>query len=288
MSYDLDSLTMKAININNISIGGGNSAIGIIGLCVIENVDHTLMICEQIKKTATQVGIPFIFKASYDKANRSSIDSYRGPGIKAGLEILANVKETFNVPILTDVHCKEDVPLVAEVADIIQIPAFLCRQTDLLIAVGKTGKPVNVKKGQFLSPKDIKNVISKIKSTGNEQIILTERGVSFGYNYLISDMRSLSIMREFGYPVIFDATHSVQIPGGEGDSSGGERKFVAPLARAAIAVGVDGVFMEVHDNPESAPSDGKNAIFLSSLKKILEQIKYIDEFVKEINHELHE
>ncbi len=245
---------IKVIKIGDVKIGGNNLFVLIAGPCVIEEKNLTFYICEKLKEICSKLNIPFIFKASYDKANRSSIKSYRGPGIEKGIEILKEVKEKYKVPITTDVHCLTHVEKVKNIVDLIQIPAFLCRQTDLLLECGKTGKPVNVKKGQFLSPYEIKNVIEKIKSTGNDNIMITERGTFFGYNNLVSDFRSIPIMRSFGYPVIFDATHSVQQPGGLGNASGGNRDFVPYLAKAAVAVGCDGIFMEVHPEPEKALS----------------------------------
>lgn len=271
---------MKILKIGGIKIGGNNPFVLIAGPCVIESLSTTIEIAEKLKEITDKLGIPFIFKASYDKANRTSVKSYRGPGLKKGLEILNKVKKKFNVPILTDVHCKEDVKKIAKVADIIQIPAFLSRQTDLLIEAAKTKKIVNIKKGQFLAPWDIKRVIEKVTSVGNEKIILTERGFSFGYNNLVVDFRSIPIMRETGFPVVFDATHSVQLPGGKGSSSGGERHMVSCLARAAVAVGIDGIFLEVHPNPEKALCDGSNSIKLNDLPEFLQQIKELDDVVK--------
>lgn len=228
----------------------------------------------------SRLKIPFIFKSSYDKANRSSIDSFRGPGLRLGLKILARVKKELGVPVLTDVHSVEEAIQAAEVVDVIQIPAFLCRQTDLLLAAGRTGIVVNVKKGQFLSPWDMKNAVKKIESTGNKKILLTERGTTFGYNNLVVDMRGLEIMKTFGYPVIYDATHSVQLPGGKGTSSGGQSEYIWPLARAAVAIGVAGLFMEVHPRPEKALSDGPNSARLSDLPNQLKSIQQIDRAVK--------
>lgn len=271
---------MKIIKIGNIKIGGNAPFVLIAGPCVIESLSTTLLIAERLKQITAELNIPFIFKASYDKANRTSVKSYRGPGLKKGLEILSKVKKKFNVPILTDVHCKEDVKEVAKVADIIQIPAFLSRQTDLLIEAAKTKKIVNIKKGQFLAPWDIKRAIEKVQSAGNEKIILTERGFSFGYNNLVVDFRSIPIMKETGFPVVFDATHSVQLPGGKGSSSGGEREFVSCLAKAAVAVGIDGLFLEVHPNPKKALCDGPNSIKLDGLPEFLRRIKELDRVVK--------
>jgi len=227
--------------------------------------------------------MPFCFKASYDKANRTSVNSYRGPGLEQGLSILKKVKQELALPILTDVHCSRDVDAVAKVADIIQIPAFLSRQTDLILTAGKTGRIVNIKKGQFLAPWDIKNIIEKLESAGCEKILLTERGASFGYNNLVSDMRSLVIMRSYGYPVVFDATHSVQLPGGAGNRTGGQREFIFPLARAAVAVGIDALFLEVHQEPKFALSDGPNSVRLDELKSLLIQLKKLDQCARAIN-----
>ena len=271
----------REINIGNIKIGGNNGFFLIAGPCVIENEEITFEIAKELKKITSEEKIPFIFKASFDKANRTSIHSFRGPGLKEGLRILKEIKESLNIPVTTDVHCVYQIDKVSEVVDIIQIPAFLSRQTDLLISAGKTGKPVNVKKGQFLAPWDIKNVIEKIESTGNRNILLTERGTCFGYNRLVVDFCSLPIMRSFGYPVIFDATHSVQQPGAKGDSSGGNREFVPYLAKAAVAAGVDGIFMEVHPEPEKALSDGPNMLELERLKPLLKTLKRIEEAVKD-------
>lgn len=237
---------------------------------------------EQLKELTTKLNIPFIFKASYDKANRSSIHSFRGPGMENGLEMLAKVKETFDVPVTSDVHEPAQAIVAAEVLDILQIPAFLCRQTDLLVAAAETGKIVNVKKGQFLAPWDMKNVITKLKESGNEQILLTERGSTFGYNNLVVDMRSLITMKEMGVPVVFDATHSVQIPGGNGTTTGGKREFVPYLSRAAAAVGISSIFMEVHPNPDKAMSDGPNMVKLAELEEVLKAIVEIDALVKNL------
>jgi len=252
----------KRVNIKNISVGKGCPLVFIAGPCVIESYESCLKLAEKMKIVFESQKISFIFKASYDKANRTSVNSYRGPGVKEGMKILSDIKKRLDIPVLSDVHCKEDIPTVAGILDVIQIPAFLCRQTDLILSAGKTGKPINIKKGQFLAPWDMKAVVEKIQSTGNEDILLTERGTCFGYNNLVSDMRSLVIMRELGYPVIYDATHSVQLPGGQGNASGGERNMVAPLARAAVATGCDGVFLEVHETPEKALSDAKPPDYL--------------------------
>jgi 2-dehydro-3-deoxyphosphooctonate aldolase (KDO 8-P synthase) len=252
----------------------------IAGPCVIESEDLTLSIAHYLGETGERLGIPVIFKASYDKANRTSVDSYRGPGIDRGLEILQKVKEEAGLPLLSDVHSAEEIAKASGVLDVIQIPAFLCRQTDLLVAAAKTGKVVNVKKGQFLSPLEMGNAVKKLEECGNKQIVLTERGSSFGYNNLVVDMRSFPILRSFGYPVVFDATHSVQLPGGGGTTSSGQREFVEPLACAAAAAGVDGFFMEVHPNPDEALSDGPNMVPLHQLKSLLERVMRICDAAK--------
>ncbi len=271
----------RIVTVGGFEIGAGKPLALIAGPCVIEGRDSALRHASFLKKVADRVGIPFIYKSSYDKANRTSVESYRGPGIQQGLDILADVKKEVGVPVLTDVHDKEQVKQVREVVDVLQIPAFLCRQTDFVLEVAKSGKVVNVKKGQFLAPWDIKNVVEKIASTGNEQIMLTERGVSFGYNNLVSDMRSLVVMRELGYPVVFDATHSLQLPGGLGKASGGQRQFITPLARAGAAVGIDALFMEVHEDPDRALSDGPNSLPLKEVEGLLKMVKEIDGMVKE-------
>jgi 2-dehydro-3-deoxyphosphooctonate aldolase (KDO 8-P synthase) len=267
---------MYEIKIKNLKIGAGNPLVLIAGPCVIEDRGSTLKAAKALKDLAARLNFPFVFKSSYDKANRSSLDSYRGPGLRQGLEILKEVKGRFDLPVLSDVHCKEDIDLAAKVLDIIQIPAFLCRQTDILVRAANTGRVINVKKGQFLAPWDIAPIIKKIESAGNKNILITERGVSFGYNNLVSDFRALAIIRDFGYPVIYDATHSIQLPGGKGESSGGERRFVAGLSRAAVAFGCDGLFLEVHQNPERALCDGPNMISLKDLEILLRQIKKIE------------
>ncbi len=270
----------RSVQIGSVCVGGDAPLALIAGPCVIESEEHTLALARAIAQIAAQTGVSCIFKASYDKANRSSIHSYRGPGLERGLEILARVRLEVKLPILTDVHTEEQAARAAEVVDALQIPAFLCRQTDLLLAAARTGKPVNVKKGQFMAPWDMRNVCEKIASAGNKQILLTERGVSFGYNNLVSDMRSLVIMRDFGYPVIFDATHSVQLPGGLGTATGGQRDFIFPLVRAAAAVGIDALFVETHDQPEKALSDGPNAVPLSHLRELVLQAKELDEWLR--------
>lgn len=252
----------------------------IAGPCQLESRAHALEMSQALKEIAEHFKIGLIYKTSFDKANRSSVKTQRGLGLKASLPIMAEVREKTGLPVLTDVHTAEQCALVAEVVDVLQIPAFLCRQTDLLLAAGETGKAINVKKGQFLAPWDMKNVAAKIASTGNERILLCERGVSFGYNTLVSDMRALSIMAETGYPVVFDATHSVQQPGGKGETSGGQREFVATLARAAVAVGVAAVFIETHENPDCAPSDGPNMVPLKELPKLIETLMAFDKVAK--------
>lgn len=252
----------------------------IAGPCVIENESKTLSIARQLKEISENCGISLVFKASYDKANRSSAKSFRGPGIKTGLSILGKVKDKLNLPVLTDIHCKEDVKEAAKVADILQVPAFLCRQTDLITACARTGLPVNIKKGQFLAPEDIEYIIGKIESAGGNKILITERGVSFGYHNLVVDFRSLPIMKQTGYPVIYDATHSVQIPQGSGGTSGGNPEFIEPLSRAAAAIGVAGLFVEVHPDPKKALSDGANSLKLSGLEKFIRKIMKIDNLAK--------
>lgn len=274
---------MKELRINKIKIGDSNPLLLIAGPCVIESERECCNTAKRLKEITAELDIPFIFKSSYDKANRTSIDSQRGPGLKKGLKILKNIKDKLNLPILSDVHKEDEIKDAAKILDVIQIPAFLCRQTDFVIAVAKTKRIVNVKKGQFLSPWDTKNIIKKIESAGNKNILITERGFSFGYNNLVADMRSIPIMRQFGYPVVFDATHSVQLPGGAGTSSGGQREFVAHLARAAAAVGCDGIFMEVHPCPDKALCDGPNMINLDNLFLILKQLKEIDNLVRRFN-----
>ncbi len=249
----------------------------IAGPCVIESEKHALKTAEQLKRTFADAGIPFIYKSSYDKANRSSLHSYRGPGLKEGLRILRKVKEELDVPVLSDIHKEEEVDPAAAVLDVLQIPAFLCRQTDLVVKAAQSGLPVNVKKGQFLAPWDMKNVVDKIKECGNENIMLTERGFMFGYNNMVVDMRSLVLMREFGYPVVFDCTHSLQLPGGQGTTSGGQRELVPPLTRGAVAVGCDMLFMEAHPDPDNAPSDGPNMLKFDTLPALLKQIKDLDQ-----------
>ena len=269
------------VRVGGITIGAGAPLVLIGGPCAIESEKHAVMVAERLKAITEAARVPFIYKSSYDKANRSSINSYRGPGLKEGLRILRQVKEVTGLPVLSDVHDVSEVSPAAEVLDVLQVPAFLCRQTDLLLACGRTGKPVNVKKGQFVAPRDMGNAVEKILSTGNTSIVLTERGTSFGYNNLVVDYRGLAIMRELGYPVVFDATHSVQLPGGLGNRSGGERQYVPLLARAAVAVGVDALFMEMHEEPDrTLPdgrplSDGPNMLRLDDLPRLLGEIQAI-------------
>jgi 2-dehydro-3-deoxyphosphooctonate aldolase (KDO 8-P synthase) len=260
----------KEVNIGKkIKVGGDNPLFLIGGPCVIESEEHALSLAKEIKKICEDLGMPYIFKASYDKANRSSLDSYRGPGLTEGLQILENIKNMLNVAVTSDVHEIRQVEKAAQILDVIQIPAFLCRQTDLLVEAARTQKPVNIKKGQFLSPYDMKNVVDKILSQDNQNIILTERGTSFGYNNLIFDVRSIPIMKELGFPVVIDASHSVQKPGGQGTYSGGDAEFIPYIARAGAAVGADGIFMEIHDNPSNALSDGLNSLNLNKLHNLL-------------------
>ena len=261
-------------------VGGGRPFALIAGPCVIESRESVLRHAERIRDVAARVGVPFVFKASFDKANRTSMQSFRGLGMEKGLEILAEARRDLGVPVLTDVHEKGQARAVAAVADVLQTPAFLCRQTDFIVEVCAAGKPVNLKKGQFLSPREMVPVVEKAASTGNRSLLVTERGFSFGYQNLVSDLRSLVILRETGFPVVFDATHSVQLPGGQGTASGGQREFVPFLSRAAVAVGVDAVFMEVHEDPDHALSDGPNNLPLDGLEPLLEELRGIDELVK--------
>ena len=270
----------REVPVGNVIFGGGRPFVFIGGPCVIESRDSSLRHAEKLREVTDRAGVPFIFKSSYDKANRTSKDAFRGSGIDEGLSILAEVRRRFDVPVLTDVHEKEDVAAVAAVVDVLQTPAFLCRQTDYLLAVAGAGKPVNVKKGQFLAPWDMGPVIEKLKSTGNPSILVTERGFSFGYNNLVADMRSLAVLADFGCPVIYDAGHSVQLPGGQGTASGGQRQFIRVLARAAVAVGLDGVFLEVHEDPDHARSDGPNSYRLDQLEDLLKELREIDAIVK--------
>jgi 2-dehydro-3-deoxyphosphooctonate aldolase (KDO 8-P synthase) len=273
-------MATKIVKVGGVSIGGDGPLAVIAGPCVIESKDSALRHAAALKERADRAGVPYIFKSSYDKANRSSASAYRGPGLDKGLTILAEVRRKIGVPVLTDVHEIEQIAAVKEVADVLQIPAFLCRQTDFVVAVAQSGKVVNVKKGQFLAPWDMKNVVDKIRAAGNEQILVTERGASFGYNNLVSDMRSLVVLRELGYPVIFDATHSLQLPGGLGNASGGERKYIPALARAGVAAGIDALFMEVHENPDQALSDGPNSLELACFESLVKSVKAIDALIK--------
>ncbi|MGB8543082.1 MAG: 3-deoxy-8-phosphooctulonate synthase [Candidatus Acidiferrales bacterium] len=270
----------RSFEIGKIRFGAEAPLFLIAGPCVIESEAHAAGMAERLGAITSELGVPYIFKSSYDKANRTSLSSFRGPGLQEGLRILKKIKKETGLPILTDVHDLSEVGPAAEICDILQIPAFLCRQTDLLIAASRTGRVVNVKKGQFLSPWEIGNAAEKIASTGNEKIILTERGCSFGYQNLVVDMRSFPIMKKLGYPVVFDVTHSVQLPGGEGKSSGGQPEFIEPLARAGTAAGADGIFLEVHDNPAQALSDGSNALPLAQFRPLLEKILKISTLVR--------
>lgn len=269
----------REINIAGTKLGGNNPLFIIAGPCVIESEEIAFYTAERLKEICKRVNLPLLFKSSYDKANRTSLSFFRGPGLEKGLRILFDVRNKFNIPVISDIHSVEEVKPASEVLDALQIPAFLCRQTDLILAASKTGKPVNIKKGQFLAPWDVKNIIEKFISTGNQNIFITERGTSFGYNNLVVDFRGLSIMRAFGYPVIFDVTHSLQLPGGQGQSSGGQKEFAEPLARAAVAVGADGIFMEVHLEPDKALCDGPNMIKIDEMEKILATVKAIDQLV---------
>jgi 2-dehydro-3-deoxyphosphooctonate aldolase (KDO 8-P synthase) len=271
---------MHTVQIQNITVGGQNPIALIAGPCVIEEPERTLKIGRSIKEITDRLGIPYIFKASYDKANRSAYNSFRGPGLKEGLSILAHIKKELGVPVISDIHCVTQIEAAAEVLDIMQIPAFLCRQTDLVYEAARTGKVINVKKGQFLAPLDMKNVIAKIEEAGNQNILLTERGATFGYNNLVVDFRSLPIMRSLGYPVVFDGTHSVQLPGGAGTSSGGQREFVPYLTRSATAAGIDMLFMEVHDNPPEGKSDACNMLYVDKLEDLLKDVLAIDNVVR--------
>jgi 2-dehydro-3-deoxyphosphooctonate aldolase (KDO 8-P synthase) len=271
----------RAVRIGSVVIGGGAPLALIGGPCAIENEKHALMMAERLQRVTADAGVPFIYKSSYDKANRSSIHAYRGPGLTEGLRILQKVKDGTGLAVLSDVHAVSEVAPAAQVLDVLQIPAFLCRQTDLIVACAQSGRPVNVKKGQFVAPRDMVNVVEKVRVSGSEDLLLTERGTSFGYNNLVVDFRGLPIMRAFGYPVIFDATHSVQLPGGQGDRSGGERQYVQALARAAVAVGVDGLFMEIHEDPDRTLddgrplSDGPNMLRLDDLPRLLDELRAI-------------
>lgn len=271
----------KNVNVGNVVLGKGKPLVLIAGPCVIESFENTLETARRIKEITNRLDMPFIFKSSYDKANRSSQGSFRGPGIETGLKILRSIREELDVPILSDVHDVSEVERASRVLDCLQIPAFLCRQTDLIIEAAKTDKAVNVKKGQFMSPEEMNNVVAKIESAGNKNILLTERGTTFGYNMLINDFRALVIMGKTGYPVVYDATHSVQMPGARGSSSGGQPEYILPLSRAAVAAGCDAIFLEVHPNPEKALSDGPNMVKLERLEDFLAEIKRIEEAARE-------
>lgn len=278
----MDSIKTKPFSVGNATFGDGRLTV-IAGPCVVETPEHTLMMARECSSRAREAGLDLVFKASFDKANRSSIKSYRGLGMEAGLEVLAQVKKEVGVPVLTDVHDATQVDRVAEVVDVLQIPAFLCRQTDLILAAVKTGKAVNVKKGQFLAPQDARNIVDKAREAGGERILLTERGATFGYNNLVVDMRSFPIMRQFGVPVVFDVTHSLQLPGGLGDATGGQSEYIEFLARAGVACGVDAVFMEVHDCPERALSDGPNALPLERMQSLLNMLRDIHQLINKSN-----
>ena len=273
--------SVRSVTVSSVVFGDPKNLVLIGGPCVIENEKSVLHHAEKISQIAHDLKVPYVFKASYDKANRSSIKSFRGPGLREGLKILAKVKKEFDLPVLSDVHCREEVGPASEVLDILQIPAFLCRQTYLLLAAGQTGRVVNVKKGQFLSPWDAKNIVNKLEETGCRKILLTERGASFGYQNLVSDFRSIPVMRSFGYPVVFDATHSVQLPGGKGTASGGMAEFIPTLARCAVVAGADAIFIEIHENPSEALSDGPNALHLAKLKPLLEILIQLKKVVSE-------
>ncbi len=268
------------VAIGDITIGGGRPLVLIAGPCVIESEEHALELGRQIRQIARRCGVPYIFKASYDKANRTALGSFRGPGLVEGLRILARIKRELGVPVLTDIHEPAQAAPAAEVVDVLQIPAFLCRQTDLLVAAGRTGRAVNIKKGQFLSPQEMRYAVEKVTATGNERVLVTERGTSFGYNNLVVDMRAFPILRGLGYPVVYDVTHSVQLPGGGDGASSGQAEFIEPLASAGVAAGVDGVFLEVHDRPREAKSDAQNALPLERLPRLLERLRKLDRLVK--------
>jgi 2-dehydro-3-deoxyphosphooctonate aldolase (KDO 8-P synthase) len=276
----MSSAELTEIKLANLRLGAGNPLFLIAGPCVIESESHARMMAERVAKIAAEVGVPHIFKASFDKANRSSVSAFRGPGIKEGLRILRKIKSDLKLPILTDIHEAAQAAPAADVADILQIPAFLARQTDLLVAAGKTSRIINVKKPQFVSPAEMKNVVGKIESADNKQILLTERGSSFGYQNLVVDFRGIPQMKKFGYPVVFDATHSVQLPGGQGHASGGQPEFIETLACAAVAAGADGIFLETHDNPAKALSDGANALPLDQLTALLSRLKELSTLVR--------
>lgn len=276
----MTKISTKSFQVGDVTLGDSNLTF-ILGPCVVESAEHALMMATEIKRICEAVGVDFIYKSSFDKANRSSIESFRGQGMEFGLEVLQTVKNELGVPVITDVHETWQVEKTAEVADVLQIPAFLCRQTDLLVECAKTGRAVNVKKGQFLSPWDAKNIVDKLSQAGCEKILLTERGASFGYNNLVVDLRSFPVMRSFDVPVVFDVTHSLQLPGGLGKATGGQAEYIEHFARAGVACGVDAVFMEVHNDPKNAPSDGPNQLPLEKLEKLLTKLKAIHELVNE-------
>lgn len=273
-------IPLKHIRVGDINVGNDQPLVIVAGPCQLENRDHALFMAEALSTLCRKLNMPFIYKTSYDKANRTSISGQRGLGLDKSLAIFREIRETFGCPILTDVHSPEECVAVAESVDVLQIPAFLCRQTDLLLAAGKTGKVINIKKGQFLAPWDAAPIVKKVETTGNHSIILCERGVTFGYNRLVVDMRSFPVMAKTGYPVMFDATHAVQEPGGQGESTGGQREFAPVLARAAVAIGIAAVFMETHEDPDRAPSDGPNMIYLKDMERVLTELKTLDAFAK--------
>jgi 2-dehydro-3-deoxyphosphooctonate aldolase (KDO 8-P synthase) len=272
----------RAVRIGRLSIGQGRPLFLIAGPCVIESESHSLMMARRLAAIARRLGIPYIFKASFDKANRTSASSFRGPGLDHGLEILAGIRKKIGVPVLTDIHDASQVAAAAKVCDVLQIPAFLCRQTDLLEAAGRSGAAINIKKGQFVSPWDMRNAVEKIERTGNHRILITERGSTFGYNNLVVDMRGLAVMREWGYPVVLDCTHALQLPGGEGRQSGGQPQYIETLARAGVAAGADGIFMEVHDHPEKALSDGSSALKFQSFAPLAGRLRDLGKFVRKL------
>ena len=275
-----ETIQMKTISVGGFDIGAARPFVLIAGPCVIEDEGKTIEIASYLKELTGRLGLPFIFKASYDKANRTSVESFRGPGFREGLAILERIKKRLEVPVLSDVHRFEEIEAAADTLDVVQVPAFLCRQTDFVVEIARRARVINIKKGQFLAPWDVAHIVGKVRSTGNENILITERGTSFGYNNLVSDFRSVPILRGLGYPVVYDATHSVQLPGGAGSASGGERRMVPSLSRAAVAVGIDGLFLEVHPDPDCALCDGPNSLSLDSLPGLLATLKEIDHIVK--------
>jgi 2-dehydro-3-deoxyphosphooctonate aldolase (KDO 8-P synthase) len=270
------------VKVAGLKLGAGQPLFWIAGPCVIESEEHALKLAGRLSAVARQLKLPYLFKASFDKANRTSLDSYRGPGLERGLEILARIKRKFGVPVLTDIHDVRQVGPAAEVCDVLQIPAFLCRQTDLLLEAGRSGAVVNIKKGQFLTPWDIRQAIAKVESTGNHRLLVTERGTTFGYNNLVVDMRGLAVMKQWGYPVVLDVTHALQLPGSEGNRSGGQPQYIETLARAGVAAGADGIFVEVHDHPERALSDGTNALELRRFKPLAGRLRDLGAFVRKL------